>query len=119
MKEKQRTRKYGQEKIDEEARWKALAEAEKWMLVVFRRGKGRVAEVVRINGADITDRGKIKIETEAMKLTKDRHLGTVVTVGRYLAISRDKIEWHEIVDEVDIDEIRQFQKLHNRLMYHA
>ncbi len=115
VKEKQRVRKHGQDKIDEEAQWQALADAEKWMLVVFTRGKSKVAEVVRINGADISTGGKIKIETEVMEITNDRHAGPLVDVERYIEISVDKIDWHEIVDEVDIDDVRRFQKYYDRV----
>lgn len=115
VKAKQRLRKYGQDKIDEEARWQAFADAEKWMLVVFSRGKSKVAEVVRINGADISASGKIKIATEVMKITNDRQAGPLVDVGQYIEISVDKIDWHEIVDEVDIQDVRRFQKYHDRV----
>lgn len=117
--EQQRIRKYGQDKIDEEARWNALADADKWMLVVLSRGKSRVAEVARINGAQITTRGKIKIVVETMKVANVRYVGPLVVVGRYLEISSDKIQWHEIVDEVDIRDVRGFQNLLARSMSRA
>jgi len=119
VKEKIRVCKHGHNKIDEEARWQALADAEKWMLVVFKRGKSKVAEVVRINGADISDGGKIMIETEVMKIINDRHLGMLVDAGKYIEISVDKIEWHEIVNEVAIDDVQQFQNYYDRVKSRA
>jgi len=119
VKAKQRVRKHGQDKIDEEARWQALADAEKWMLVVFTHGKSKVAEVVRINGVDISPSDTIKLETEVMKIANDRHAGPLVDVGRYIEIPADKIDWHEVVDEVDIDDVRRFQKYHDRVKSQA
>lgn len=116
---KQRFSKHGQEKIDEESRWQALADAGKWMLVVLTRGQSRIAEVVRINGADISDGGKIMIETEIMKITNNRDIGPFVDAGRHIEMSVGKIVWYELIDEVDINDVRQFQKHYDRVKLHA
>ncbi len=54
-----------------------------------------------------------------MKITNDRHAGALVDVGRYIEISADKIDWYEIVDEVDIDDVRRFQKYYDRVKSRA
>lgn len=115
VKQKQLIRKYGQARVDEKQRWEDLADKEKWMLVVFNRGNSKISEIVRINGGKISARGKMKVLVETVKIINDRFAGQFIDVGRYLELSLDKIVWHEIVDEIDVDDIQGFQKYLSRL----
>jgi hypothetical protein len=107
--------KYGQAKLDEESKWQSLVEAEKWMLVVFTRGQSKLAEIARINGAELSNSGEIKIEIELMKVGKDKHIGTFIDVGKYLEISLDSIHWYEVINEVDMHDLPRFNKYQDRL----
>ncbi len=100
------------------AHWERLADASMWMLVVFTRGKSRVGQVVRINGAIVAG-GKLKIETEILKVQREAHIGEVINPGRYLAIVPDKIIWSEIVNELDMQDVQAFQKLIARVQHQA
>ena len=116
--EDQRLEEEDRQREQAERPWQEYGNANKFMLVVFSRGKSTVAEIVQVNGAYHTDRGKLKIETEAMKIVKDRDLGPLVMPGRYIAISLEKIQWHEIIDEIDMHEVDKFKKMHARVKSH-
>jgi hypothetical protein len=58
-KERKRIEKYGAELVATEQQWERAAEANKWLAVVYRKGKSIKAELLRLNGASINDRGKL------------------------------------------------------------
>ena len=108
-KEKQREKKYGPELIAEEKKWEELSNQNKWLAVVYKSGKSIKAEVLRLNGAYITDGGKLKVESEAGKIVKDRHIGYVVEPGRYVELDPAKLLWSQVVDDFDISDVSRFQ----------
>lgn len=94
--------------------WETLANQNAWMLVDYKRGKSIHAYVVRINGAIISDRGKVSIETEIGKI--ERGGGTWVGLGRYCCIPLANILWREIVREIQVDEVSLFRPHESRVV---
>ncbi len=107
--------KYGQAIVDDRDRWNELADEEMWMLVCYMRGQSEYRLIVRINGSSLSDRGKLKILCEEMKIKNVQYCGPLVDVGKYLEIPREKIVWYELVHEVDLDDIKLFRRLEKRL----
>lgn len=107
-KERKRETKFGPELIAQEKEWERLSDENKWLLVAYKSGKQIKAEVLRINGAFITDAGKLKVEAEAGKVVKDRYLGYVVDLGRYVELDPAKVLWWQITDDFDIEDAERF-----------
>lgn len=108
-KERQRVKKHGPELIAQEQQWEQLANQNKWLAAVYKSGKSVKVELLRLNGAYITDGGKLKIESEAGKVIKDRHLGYVIDLGRYVELDPAKLLWSQVVDDFDIEDVARFQ----------
>jgi hypothetical protein len=105
----------GRETIEQEEKWEALAEANKWMMVVFSKGSSKHAEIVRINGTCISKMKKLILETEIVELDRDSDMGECLEIDKYLEIPLDRIKWFEIINEIDLRNTKQFKTLAERL----
>ena len=97
---------YGTEKVAHRDFWELQSEMDMWLLVVFYKGKKRFAWVVRINGAEIAERGRRSIVGEVPKFDCN-----LVSMGRYVEISVDSIVWMELVKEADVDDACRLRAL--------
>ena len=88
-------------------KWEQLAKCDAWMLVIYRRGKSLHAYVVRINGAHVSEKGVVMIDSENGKI--ERAGGLSVGLGRYAAIPFPNIVWFEIVPEIRIEAMDLFR----------
>jgi len=95
IKAKVRERKFGKRLIEEEARWNGFAEAVGYMLAVYSRRKETIVDVLRVNGANITDRGKLKLGVEAPKLVRDRYIGDYLDWHKYFELPIESLLHHE------------------------
>ena len=53
--------------------------------------------------------GNVKIECEVAKLKKDRHIGEYIDFGRYVEIRVDKLVRSEVIDEIEMTDVRTFR----------
>lgn len=95
VKTKARERKFGSELIAEESRWNQFADSTEYMLAIYRHGKETVVDVLRVNEAWISDRGKLVLGVEAPKVVKDRHIGQYLDWDRYFELAREKLLHYE------------------------
>ncbi len=63
--------------------WDEFAETIEYMLAIYKRGKNIIVDVLLVNGADVDDRGKLKLILAAPKLVNDSH------IGQYLEWEKD------------------------------
>ena len=95
VKQKIRERKFGKELVEQEDKWNRFADDVEYMLAVYRRGKETIVDVLRVNEAFITDRGKLKLGVEAPKVVKDRHIGDYLEWDKHFKLPVDSILYHE------------------------
>ena len=107
---RQREKKYGAELIDAEQKWEQLSKENKWLVAVYKSGKNINAELLRINGAFIEENGTLKVEAEVGKVIKDKDLGNIVDLGRYVALDISKLLWSQIIDTFELKEVDRFSR---------
>lgn len=100
---------HGPELIQLEQHWQKLADVEKWIVAVYQSGKSMKIDVIRVNGASLTDKGVLELECEIAKIKMDRDLGQIVDLGRYVELAFNKIKWHEVIDAIEIEDVATFQ----------
>lgn len=109
-KERQRAKKFGAELIAQEKQWQQLADQDKWLAAVHKSGKSVKVDLLRINGAYINDKGKLRIETEAGKAINDGDLGPIVDIGRYVEPDPANLLWSQIVGDIDLEDVARFKQ---------
>lgn len=70
-----RERKYGKELLDQEDRWNRLAEDVGYIIAIYEKRKETVVDVLLVNQAEITEKGKLRLLLAAPKVMKDRDSG--------------------------------------------
>jgi len=95
VKEKIRERKFGKELIAQEAQWNRFADDVGYMLTVYTRGKRTIVDVLRVNEALITNRGKLKLGVEAPRAVKDPLIGDYLDWDKHFELPVESILYHE------------------------
>ena len=95
IKKKTQDKKCDKELIDKQHQWNIFSERVEYMLAIFIRGKNTIVEVLRVNEALITERGKLKLGVEAPKVVKDRHIGDYLDWDKYFELPFDAILHYE------------------------
>ena len=95
VKVKAREQRFGPELVEQEARWNRFADASEFMLAIYKRGKEMVVDVLRVNEAFITDRGRLKLGVAAPKLLKDRYIGEHLDWDRNFELPVESLLYHE------------------------
>ena len=73
-------------------------------LIVVKHGKDLILKTERQEKSS-----NVKIECEAAKLKKDRHIGEYIDFGRYVEIRVDKLVRSEVIDEIEMTDVRTFR----------
>jgi hypothetical protein len=95
VKAKARLHKFGKELIDQETRWNQFADDPEFMLAVYKRGKKTIVDVLRVNEAFITDRGKLKLGVAAPKVVRDRYIGEYLDWDKDFELGIGSLLYHE------------------------
>jgi len=95
VKKKIYEREFSKELVEQEDQWNRFADNVGYMLVVYTRGKETIVDVLRVNGAFITERGKLNLEVEAPKVVKDRYIGDHLDWDKYFELPVKSILYHE------------------------
>src|ERR1700683_2170258 len=95
LKAKARERKFGKELIDLETRWNQFADDPQHMLAIYKQRTGIVVDVLQVNEAIITKRGKFRLGVAAPKVRKDRYLGKLLEWERCFELSIESLLYYE------------------------
>lgn len=93
--EKAREEKFGTELIEQESQWNRFADEVGFILAVYVRGQNTIVDVLQVNEAFITERGKLKLGVAAPKVRKDRHLGDYLEWDRNFEMPASKLLYYE------------------------
>ena len=95
VKRKAREQRYGADVVIEESKWNEFAESTEYMLAVYRKGKGVVVDVLRVNEAFIDNKGKVKLGVAAPKVVRDRDIGNYLEWEKDFELSLARLLYHE------------------------
>jgi hypothetical protein len=92
---KARERRFGPELIQQEQQWNRFADTTEFMLAIYQRGKETIVDVLRVNGASVNDRGKLILDVQAPKVTRDRYIGAYLEWDHEFELSVEKLRRYE------------------------
>jgi hypothetical protein len=108
-------RTHGAELVEAEEKWQQLADNNKWMIAVYQSGKTANVSVIRLNEASIADNGKLEISGEVAEVEHNKtHEYSLIDLEKSIVLPFEKIKWHEIIDEIAVDDIDGFNAAMDR-----
>lgn len=100
----------GNAAADAKQRWDRLARQGKWMIAVYQSCQSTISDVVRLKQAHLNDQSKVRIETELVRVVREREADVLVVDNRrVLDIPEDRILWYEIIDEFGPEDVLLFR----------
>jgi hypothetical protein len=69
---KGRERRFGKELVDLEDKWQRFSDGDGHILAVYKRGKTKTVDLLRVNEAYINSRGKLKLGVARPKLHRSQ-----------------------------------------------
>lgn len=95
-----REQKYGRELLSKETEWNQFADTVGFLLAVYEWRSEIVVDVLLVNEAYVTTRGKLKISVAAPKRRQEKHLGVI-------------FEWERDFD-LPIEALLHYEPLHSK-----
>jgi hypothetical protein len=95
VKQRVREQKLGPELIAQESHWNTFADEREFMLAIYRSGKATVVDVLCVNGAFVTEKGKLRLDVAAPKRINDPDIGEHLDWDRGFELPVESLLYHE------------------------